>query len=98
MPSPKSSSTRSAARTSTLGRVAPAKRREEIGRAFEGDDLAVGPDGIGKVGGGEAGAGADIEDGLAAAEPRAAEAVEHVRPPHAVLEAEARDFVVARSK
>ena len=60
-----------------------------------GDDLARRPDPFGEVGGGEAGAGADVEQGLALRETGTAEPTQHLGAPQPVLEAEPRDFVVA---
>jgi hypothetical protein len=67
---------------------------EEAAGPLEGEDASGGADDLGEVGGGEARAGADVEDALAGADAGAAEGVEHLRPPDAVLEAEPRHFFV----
>ena len=71
-----------------------AARLDEARGALDGDDPSRRPHDFREVGGGEARSRADVEHLRARADAGAAPALEHGRPPDAVLQAEALELLV----
>ena len=87
-------STLASPRSASIARPASTKRAERSTATTR----PAGPDDVGEVGGGKARARADVEDLRARADAGAAPALEHGRPPDAMLHAEPLELLVVRAE